>query len=97
MSWRQDRNTNRRDFLRAVPGAFAVAAGAATILTGRSAKAQKAPKNAVAYQNEPKGDQNCANCSFYIPADGGGAGQCQVVAGDIDPNAWCNLWSKRQG
>lgn len=96
MSWRRHHNSNRRDFLRSVPGVFAGLAGTAAMLGSGTARAQKAPKKAVAYQNEPKGDQKCANCQFYIePSEG--AGKCQVVAGDIAPNAWCNLWAKSQG
>jgi len=97
MSWRIQRSTNRRDFLRSVPGVFAVAAGAATVLRSGTAWSQKAPKDSVAYQAEPKGDQRCDNCQFWISPEGDGPGQCQIVEGDIDPNGWCNLWAKQQG
>jgi hypothetical protein len=96
MSWLKERTSNRRDFLRTtVPGVLAVAAGAATILKGGPAQA-KAPKDSVAYQETPKGDENCANCQFYIPPEGGGdVGKCQIVAGDIGADHWCNLWASK--
>ncbi|MBK1699040.1 hypothetical protein CKO21_17490 [Rhodovibrio salinarum] len=86
----------RRGFIRqAFAVTAAVGAGGYTLTRGHNAKAQKAPKQAVQYQPDPKGDQQCTNCQFWIPPEGGqDMGGCQIVAGEIDPTGWCNLWAK---
>ena len=68
-----------------------VGAGAVSILglSARSAKAAKVSKAAVAYQDTPKGDQNCASCRLFTPPNA-----CKQVEGDISPDGWCRIWSK---
>jgi High potential iron-sulfur protein len=58
-------------------------------LSARSAKAAKVSKAAVAYQDSPKGDQNCANCRLFIAPNA-----CKQVEGSVSPNGWCRIWSK---
>jgi len=50
----------------------------------------KLPKSAVAYQDHPKGSQDCANCNLFQPPNA-----CKNVAGDISSKAWCNIWVKK--
>lgn len=90
--------TTRRGFLSTAGTALAAVGGAAILARGGPANAQKAPKKSVQYQGEPKtsGDQTqkCANCQFYQEAGSGSEmGACQLVAGKIAPNGWCNLWA----
>lgn len=95
MSKMKQHGCSRRAFMGRALGAGAAVVGAATILGGTEARAQKAPKQSVAYQEEPKGDQNCANCQFWVePEAGAEMGGCQIVQGKISPDAWCNLWAK---
>src|ERR1039457_3627979 len=65
--------------------------GAATILVANanSANANPLPKTAVNYQDAPKGDRQCSNCSLFVAPNA-----CKNVAGDISPNGWCVLWRK---
>jgi|GEM_PF-579951 hypothetical protein len=65
--------------------------GAATILVANanSAKANPLPKTAVSYQDTPKGDRQCSNCSLFVAPNG-----CKNVVGEISPNGWCVLWRK---
>jgi High potential iron-sulfur protein len=65
--------------------------GVATILVANanSAKANPLPKTAVNYQDTPKGDRRCSNCSLFVPPNA-----CKSVAGVINPNGWCMLWRK---
>ncbi len=94
----ENRSLTRRGFFgRALTG---VAMTAGALAFGRRAAAQsKAPKQAVQYQKEPKVQngqtQRCDNCRFWIPVEqtDHDMGGCQVVAGKIAPEAWCNLWS----
>lgn len=56
--------------------------------TATSAKVSKA---SVQYQTEPKGDQKCADCLHFIAE----SNTCKLVEGEINPNGWCQLWTKR--
>jgi hypothetical protein len=69
----------------------ACAAGAATILaaSANSAKANLLPQKSVQYQDTPKGDRQCSNCSLFVAPS-----SCKNVAGVISPNGWCMLWRK---
>jgi hypothetical protein len=69
----------------------ACATGVATILVvnANSANANPLPKTAVNYQDTPKGDRQCSNCSLFVVPNA-----CKNVAGDISPNGWCVLWRK---
>jgi High potential iron-sulfur protein len=51
----------------------------------------KVSQASVAYQDKPKGDQNCANCSlFEAPSS------CKTVDGAISPDGWCRIWAKKR-
>jgi hypothetical protein len=79
----------RRQFVGTTVGA---AAGLAFVAT--TARAQALDKSAVQYQEEPQGDQRCDNCLYWIPDDNDdGIGGCQMVKGDILPEAWCSIWA----
>lgn len=69
----------------------ACATGVATILVANanSAKANPLPKTAVNYQDTPKGDRQCSNCSLFVAPNA-----CKNVTGEISPNGWCVLWRK---
>ena len=78
---------------RSVFRAAAMVAGAVVtgnLLTARSAHAQKASKEAMKYQDTPKGDQKCSNCLQFVAPDG-----CKVVDGKISPNGYCIAWAKK--
>jgi High potential iron-sulfur protein len=71
---------------------LACAAGAAAFLvTVRDAAAKMAQK-AVAYQDTPKDDQRCDNCSLFQSPN-----SCTLVDGDISPSGWCKFWVKKAG
>ena len=52
---------------------------------------KKVPKTSVQYQTQPKGDQKCGNCVNFIA----GSNTCKLVDGQISPNGWCSLWTKK--
>lgn len=65
-------------------------------ITGNAMAAQNAGlRNALKYQEAPKGDQKCSLCMHFVPgkspADKGG---CKIIPGDteISPNGWCVSW-----
>ncbi len=77
-------NISRRAALRGLTSAVVAAP---IILMTHPVLAAKMSKASVAYQNSPKGSQNCANCKLFIsPAS------CKLVQGPISVNGWCKLW-----
>lgn len=70
---------------RPLPEASAPPGGATAERTGKLSKAQ------VKYQEQPKGDQHCANCLQFVAE----SNTCKVVDGPINPQGWCTVWVKR--
>ena len=82
-------DVSRRRFLRkALVAAIVVVTGAAAAPGPAAAKLKKKTVN---YKDEPEGDKNCANCKHFV-ADNA----CKKVDGEISPNGWCSLWSKKR-
>jgi hypothetical protein len=54
------------------------------------ANAAKVSKTAVAYQDSPKGDQQCSNCAQFQPPNA-----CNFVDGEISASGWCQIWAKK--
>ncbi|MEM5787518.1 MAG: hypothetical protein AAGU11_09385 [Syntrophobacteraceae bacterium] len=52
---------------------------------------KKATKAHADYQDQPKGDQKCANCVYFI-AD---KKACERVEGEISPNGWSHYWKAK--
>ena len=82
---------SRRSILTAA--GWMVGAGAVAAVTASGANAQtKVAQSAVAYQDSPKGAQQCDNCAlFQAPSS------CKTVGGVISPNGWCKIWVKKAG
>ena len=47
-------------------------------------------RKAVEYQDTPKGDQQCSNCSLFQEPNA-----CTLVDGEISPAGWCKFWVKK--
>jgi hypothetical protein len=76
----------RRALLRyAVGAAGSVAIGNAT--PNLAAAAPKISKKAVAYQDHPDGDKECAKCAQFQPP-----GACKMVEGPISPQGSCRIF-----
>ncbi|MGB7757607.1 MAG: high-potential iron-sulfur protein [Salinisphaera sp.] len=90
--------SSRRDFLKQAGGMAAGVVAIPVWFASRQAQAHPAygqtPKSALQYQDTPKGNQKCSNCSLYIPGSSANAmGHCKVVAGKVSPNGWCSAWA----
>ena len=73
----------------------ALAAGIAVVPWAARGQA-KATKQAMQYQDQPKGDQTCDTCAQWIPGPKPGApGGCKVVEGPINPKGWCVAYVKK--
>lgn len=83
-------NLSRRCFLHR-SAAMVGGIGLAGVAAGRSQAADtKVAKKLVAYQDSPKGSQQCSNCQYFQPPNA-----CKVVAGIISPTGWCKMWAKK--
>ena len=76
---------------------LSTAALAGGLLAARGAQAQTnaALRNALKYQDQPKGEQRCNNCLHWVPgANPTARGGCKVIPGDtqISPQGWCTAW-----
>lgn len=67
------------------PAAVAAAPAAAP------APAKKAAQANVQYQTSPKGEQKCGQCQHFIAE----SNTCKLVEGQISPEGWCSLWTKK--
>lgn len=80
---------SRRRVLTVAVGVVGAATGAAIIGTTTPAYA-KVQQKAVKYQDTPKGEQACENCSlFEAPSS------CKTVDGTISPQGWCMVYAKK--
>jgi hypothetical protein len=67
-------------------------AGAAVLLGHVTEASAKMAQKAVEYQDTPKGDQECSNCSLFQEPNA-----CTLVDGEISPKGWCKFWVKKAG
>lgn len=58
---------------------------------GSPAQGGKLSKAQAQYQDQPKGDQKCANCMHFIAE----SSTCHVVEGKVSPDGWSMLWAKK--
>jgi hypothetical protein len=88
--WRVE--VSRRSLLRSL----ALTAGGAGMVgtsvgESRTAAAQtKMTQLLVAYQDTPKGDQRCDNCTQFLPP-----ASCKLVEGKISASGWCKIYEKK--
>jgi hypothetical protein len=54
-----------------------------------TAQAKVAP-NTVSYQDKPHDTQRCDACSNFQPPNA-----CNLVKGEISPQGWCSLFTKK--
>jgi High potential iron-sulfur protein len=84
------RGPSRRGLLLSVLWAGALASGAAIFGLGDPAQAQqKVSKEQAKYQDSPKDGHKCSECAYFEKPSA-----CKIVEGDINPDGWCQLWTK---
>jgi hypothetical protein len=84
------RRPSRRGLLLSVLWAGALASGAALFGFSSPAKAQqKVSKEQAKYQDSPKDGHKCSECAYFEKPNA-----CKIVEGDINPDGWCQLWTK---
>jgi len=70
--------------------AYVVSGVAILSTTMIRAAVAKATQKAAGYQDTPKGDLRCDNCSQFEPPS-----SCKVVEGNIAPAGWCKVYVKK--
>lgn len=53
--------------------------------------AKKVSPASVQYQAQPKGEQRCGGCTYFVAGDN----TCTRVDGPISSEGWCILWTKK--
>ena len=71
----------------------AAPASSPAVSTGSAAPAAtgKVPQASVRYQTQPKGEQKCGGCQHFVAE----SKTCKLVDGQISPEGWCSLWTKK--
>jgi len=82
---------SRRSILTAAGWMVGASAVAAVTAIGANAQA-KVAQSAVAYQDSPKGAQQCDNCALFQAPNA-----CKTVTGEISPRGWCKIYAKKPG
>jgi hypothetical protein len=79
---------SRRNLLRKI----ACVVGGVAIISSSMIRAAlaKATQKAAGYQDTPKGDLRCDNCSQFEPPS-----SCKVVEGNVSPAGWCKVYVKK--
>ena len=81
-----DKLSRRTIIVRSV----ACAAGAVSLLGPVTEAFAKMAQKIAEYQETPKGDQQCSNCSLFQEPNA-----CTLVDGEISPAGWCKFWVKK--
>ena len=58
---------------------------------GATAQGGKLSQAQAQYQDQPKGDQSCANCMHFVAE----SSTCKVVEGKVSPSGWSMLWARK--
>lgn len=90
-------HVDRRLWLKAAAGTLAAAPLA--LVAARAGAAQNAgSRQALKYQDQPKGSSQCSNCQHFVPGKSDKEpGACKIIPGDteISPRGWCVAWTKK--
>lgn len=88
--------SRRAAMKRVLITAAGLAVGWSAVNVRPARAAGSVPQGAVGYQDKPNGNERCFNCSQFIPGKSAQAmGSCNIVAGQISPNGWCNVWAAK--
>jgi hypothetical protein len=80
---------SRRALLKGAPLAAATAVSLGCLAGKAAAQQTKLSQTISKYQDTPKGDQQCSNCSHFVAPSA-----CAIVVDPIKPEGWCQFWAK---
>lgn len=78
---------SRRSFCRCSAATALSAVAFLTLGSKPAAAADKMTQKQAAYQEAPKGNQQCDKCKLFQAPNA-----CSAVEGKISPNGWCKLF-----
>lgn len=84
------KDLSRRAAIKSI-GAAVASCGFASAAAAQEYKPQvqtKLTQVASKYQDQPKTDQSCASCPYFILPN-----KCVIVEGEISPNGWCPMFT----
>ena len=87
---------DRRAMLRKSSALVASFATIALVVLSGSARAAKADKALLRYQDGPKNGKTCADCWAYVRGRNAAEGTCKAVEGSVSSNGWCVAYSPKQ-
>ena len=65
------------------------------VLSG-TARAAKADRELLRYQDGPKNGKTCADCWAYVPGRSASQGTCKAVEGPVAAKGWCMAYSPKR-
>ena len=81
---------SRRSLLKGAPLAAATAVSISCLKPGQATAQQTKLSQAISkYQDTPKNDQQCSNCSHFVAPS-----SCAIVVDPIAPQGWCQFYAK---
>lgn len=91
----KSKQVSRRSFLKGAALLASISVVPAVVVS-KEAAAAKMAKAALQYQDQPKGQLECANCVQYVAGKSSKAnGTCNVVDGSISPRGWCLAYAAK--
>ena len=83
--------SSRRAFIKTMSVIAAATCGRAAAAKAQDYKPQdqkKLTQAAARYQDNPKGNESCATCPYFVlPMS------CALVEGEISPGGWCPIYT----
>lgn len=83
----EKRRISRRALLGSAPICLSIASA-----THPALAFQKLSQADARYQGTAKGSEHCGSCFHFQPTN-----DCKFVQGEIRPEGWCQLFTKRAG
>ena len=84
--------SSRRAFIKTMgvlaAGATCGGAAAAEAQDYKPQEQKKLTQAAARYQDQPKGNESCATCPYFILPN-----SCVAVEGEISPGGWCPIYT----
>ena len=87
---------DRRALLRTGSALLAFLATIPIAVWSNAARAAKADRATLRYQDQPRNGKICADCWAYVAGRNPDAGSCKAIEGPISANGWCMAFSPKQ-
>ena len=86
----------RREMLKKSTALVASLTAIPIMASSTGARADKAAKATLRYQDQPKNGKICVDCWAYVAGPNAAEGTCKAIEGPISANGWCMAFSPRR-